>query len=201
MSDPQTELGELITNPNTRRDAVHIAVAPVFASTPLVPGQCIKLERDTINDWAIACDRQDAIGIVDPFLQNEVNQGERFWMFLLPNTITGLNYVWTHPAFEKSKFAYFVPDDIEKSKEWLMTFVKERGLWGDYNDDYAEMYRDAVTAAETFERGTGYDHLTLFGVEAHSEPIPSKFLGPCRNGVGTKNKKSKTASFFMFLLT
>ncbi len=81
---------------DARRDAVHIAVAPVVAGEDLLPG-----ERVFIDSNGVAYLGVDSIGIVDPFLMNRrVKLGEKFWLFLYPNTVTSLRHVWTHPAFK-----------------------------------------------------------------------------------------------------
>src|SRR5438105_2038127 len=90
-------LGQLIENGDRRRDAIHIAVAPVTAAERLAPGQHVGLVREGNLELVGPCD--DNIGIVDPFLTEPVESGSRFWLFLYPGTITGLRHVWTHPAF------------------------------------------------------------------------------------------------------
>jgi hypothetical protein len=77
-----------------RRDAVHVAVAPVVAGQTLLPGVTVGLDVD-----GEAVRSADPIGIVDPFRTDAVEPGERFWLLLFPNTITGLRHSWTHPAF------------------------------------------------------------------------------------------------------
>lgn len=87
-------LGHL-PGPDARRDAVHVAVAPVEAAEELQPGQHIGLIDNKAHG-----NHPSPVGVVDPFLSTVVNLGERFWLFLYPNTVTSLRHVWTHPAFK-----------------------------------------------------------------------------------------------------
>lgn len=102
--DAGPQLGQLITNGDRMRDAIHIAVAPVMASVNLRPGQPIALvQSDDGHGYSVAdAPASLAQGIVDPFLTEPVTSGQRFWMFLYPGTITGLRHVWTHPVFAKA---------------------------------------------------------------------------------------------------
>ncbi len=92
-------LGETPTE-DARRDAVHVAVAPVIAARTLQPGWHVGLDENG-QAYSPTCDRrtEETVGIVDPFLDHWVDKGERFWLWLYPNTVTSLRHCWTHPSF------------------------------------------------------------------------------------------------------
>lgn len=93
------KLGALITDGDRRRDAVHVAVAPVTAAEPLRPGQRVGFTPADQTEVVGAVEPGRAVGLVDPYLTDDVRPGQRFWLFLYPNTVTSLRHVWTHPAF------------------------------------------------------------------------------------------------------
>jgi len=100
------KLGQLATETDMR-DAIHIALAPVVAGVDLEPGQHVSLsqEREALPTGV-------TIGIVDPFLKERVLHGQRFWLFLYQNTVTGLRHSWSHPSF---KVSGVFPPEITKS--------------------------------------------------------------------------------------
>jgi hypothetical protein len=98
MSDVTTwKIGKIldILDKDAQRDAIHIAVIPVEAAMELSPGMHVGL--DGLDR---ATPLVDTIGIVDPYLDDTVLPGERFFVFLYPGTITSLRHEWTHPAIK-----------------------------------------------------------------------------------------------------
>jgi hypothetical protein len=93
MKNDGPQLGQLIDG-DAFRDAVHVAVAPVAAAQDLQPGWHVGLHE---NGTALLSNKP--IGIVDPFLTVGPKMGERFYLFLYPNTVTGMRHMWIHPAF------------------------------------------------------------------------------------------------------
>lgn len=115
MSDVQ--LGQLL--PSTAvRDAIHVAIAPVVAACELTPGQDAGMNTDGMAD-----SQATPIGIVDPFLSRNVRRGQRFYLLLYPNTVTGMRHHWLHPSFD-------LPSAIERSasETWLRDFAERIGL-------------------------------------------------------------------------
>lgn len=120
-----------------RRDAVHFAVAPVSAGAFLRAGERVKFvpgSTDIVVSWDYA--DEPAIGIIDPFLADcYVTEGDRVWLFLFPNSITGLRHEWTHPAFPAQQPQPMVQEgsSVAYSERWL------RGFADKYHGNYSEM--------------------------------------------------------------
>lgn len=81
---------------DARRDAVHIAVAPLIAACDLAPGTHVGIDD---AGYADSSSGREHIGVVDPFLEAIVKQGKRCWVFMYPNTVTSLRHVWEHKSF------------------------------------------------------------------------------------------------------
>jgi hypothetical protein len=148
MSD--TKLGGLIDE-TAQRDAIHIAVAPVVASQILSPGAHVGFIPGSTEEVAGAAPTITLIGIVDPFLKRDVLVGERFYLCLYQQTVTGMRHHWTHPAFE----AETASDAVAISRAWIEAFAAEldqtynrlmaaADLWlvdRDYTYDNSETYK------------------------------------------------------------
>lgn len=87
------QLGRLARG-DERRDAVHIAITPCEASEALKPGQHVGVDAM----GRLSARTEHKIGIVDPFLRRDVEEGQRCFLCLYPNTITSLRHEWVHPA-------------------------------------------------------------------------------------------------------
>lgn len=94
------------------RDAVHVAIAPVTAGMVLGPGNRVNIE----NGYAFQTNDTNYTGVVDPFLRVVLQKGDRFYVLMVPETITSIRHEWTHPSFDGDK---------STSMAWLADFAKE----------------------------------------------------------------------------
>ena len=134
MRGREIELGELIGDEYSyERDAVHVAVIPVVAGEKLSPGQKISpVERGSSVVKAHVSDVEamrkgfdDPVGIVDPFLDSDVEEGQKFWMLIRPGTTTPVRHDWSHPAFvDKERY--------NQAKHWMEAFAQKIGVDYDY---------------------------------------------------------------------
>lgn len=116
MSNPATlNIGKKITGQNQTKDAIHMAIAPVKAGATLTPGQHV-----TIADGLAVPAKAIGVGIVDPFLAGNVQEGDEVWLFLYPGSITGLRHEWSHPCFPAQEARM---DDKAYSERWLREYA------------------------------------------------------------------------------
>lgn len=130
MRDALETLGRSYVPLDSKRDAVHIAVAPVKPVEDMAPGTRVVFvaDGDTVN--VRAAGEAPAVGIIDPFLSGNAHKGWKCWMLLMPRSTTGLRHEYDHPAFSKP--------DAEASEEWLRSGCKR------YRMDYDELIDGAV---------------------------------------------------------
>lgn len=133
----EAKLGFLISE-TSERDAIHVAIAPVVAAENLDPGDHVGL-----NPEGKATTNSDKkLGIVDPFLTKYLQPGDRFYLVLYPNTVTGMRHHWFHPAFKLAD----VPQDISESVAFIQHVAKSAGI------EYVEL----MMAADDFVKHGTY---------------------------------------------
>lgn len=116
------QLGKIILG-EAKRDAVHIAIAPVTAFERLYSGQQVGVDRKENASKSF----EPIIGVVDPFLPEGPEEGERFFLWLQPGTITSLRHEWTHPAFTRSESV-----DKEAAMEWMKDYASRHYYYPNY---------------------------------------------------------------------
>lgn len=163
MSD--TKVGQLIDE-TALRDAIHMAIAPVISGGNYRPGEHVGF----MPDGRIGIRAEKKIGIIDPFLENGVSAGERCYIFLYPQTVTGMRHHWAHPAFGEVKVESSDPKEV--SKRWLSDLASKCGV------SYEKMM-DAVEADNYIHMGENESYKThLDGVidefHKHIETVTGK---------------------------
>lgn len=104
-ADATATLGTVHTK-NEGRDAVHLAVYQVTLGQNI--SMYDKASKLTIksNGRAYIYDEYDenqtAYGILDPFINQSLNVGDKVWLILFPGMITSLRHVWEHSYFPES---------------------------------------------------------------------------------------------------
>jgi len=111
-------IGEKVYATDAQRDAIHVAVIPLTAGDDhMRSGDSIRL---SLEDPTVALglgEYGNSIGVVDPFLDDYIKKGDRFWAFLTPGTVTGMQHKWQHPAFDDFK------EPSGESELWLRQFA------------------------------------------------------------------------------
>jgi len=141
------------------RDAVHVAVVQATAGERIWPGRPVRLNTDglaTMNAGA------PFLGIADPYIgawheygdrkEYMIDKGQRFFIFLFPNTITSLRHEWTHPVLDSP------PRVVSDAERWLRQFADRWSL------DYTQL----VAAATSRDYGEWGRYVVAQGQDLHS---------------------------------
>ena len=165
MTETIQKLGKLVIGAESR-DAIHIAVYPVVAAERLSPGEHVGILGTKVG-------RSDTpIGVVDPFLKAPVFEGDGFWLFLYPGSITSLLHVWIHPAI-----------DGDEHVQWLKGFAVEAGI----------SYEELLSAAKDY---VDHEEYLIQGGRWEGFNTPDEFWPHYEAVTGEKVEESRRGSFF-----
>ncbi len=188
--DAVATMGEILSDDAGGRDAVHVAVVSCVATAKLEPGQDIGIGEQQGRDYeALATAKH--IGRVDPFLKEAVLKGQRFWLYLYPRSITGLNHQWTHPAFPDAGAdqVYSPPSKKLASEKWMRDLAERVDI----------SYNRLLTGAEEYvadKKNNGWGEYILGGSEMEGESVPAEFWDHYETVTGIKVAPEHRGSFF-----
>lgn len=157
------KIGHVI-NEDQERDAIHVAVFPAQAAHPLRPGDHVGLRKGLASTLS-----KTFLGIVDPFLKKNLEKGEKFWIFLYPNSVTSLRHTWSHPELDSELAAakeVSKNESKEASKTWLLNYISSNCPY------YVENGSDGYDAFMS-NIADGYIHYSgsdLHSIEECNEP-------------------------------
>lgn len=120
VTDALKTLGTIITVGESR-DAIHLAVEPVVAAYTLKPGQHVGFVDKDRRVGIVG----NPLGIVDPFLTSNVEEGQVFWLIVYPRQITSLRHFWQHPAFDTPPEIDEVAQRHLTARHFITLFAKE----------------------------------------------------------------------------
>lgn len=159
LIDAQHSIGRIIKpEEESGRDAVHFALFPAVAGQDLTRANVVYMEGGVAHCFNPA---RKSVGIVDPFLMHGVKKGEKFWVFLFPNTISGLRHVWSHPDFPEVGAEGLTKEKPSKNKTLEEQCVEQAIAWmknhADKNTHLS--YVALMNAADDYLETGEYYHL------------------------------------------
>lgn len=141
-----------ILDDTAEKDAVHFAVLPVISADDyLFAGTRVRFVTGSTTHVKGVKGDASGIGVVDPFITDEIKRGDRFFILMNPNTITSLRHEWTHPALA------VVPaeDAVGKAIEWMQEFAHQHDT--DY-DALVMQAHDALISGDNITFGVDLDY-------------------------------------------
>lgn len=189
MKDAVATMGDVLPADAGGRDAVHVAVISAVAAHTLKPGQHVgfsNIKAPSGEGFAIT-DADKSLGIVDPFIKRPVRPEERFWLYIYPRTITGLNHQWSHPDLpdeaQRGDELYSPPSQKLASEKWIKDWAEPHGV----------TCRDMIAAAEAFIKHGAY---LCRGGDLEGVSVPDEFWEHFERVTGQVVKTEDKGSFF-----
>lgn len=177
MSD-NIKLGQLLDG-TEERDAIHVAIVPVIANERLKPGEKVAL---AVGSQELVYKSKFPIGIIDPFLEDVVERGQRCYLCLYPNTVTGMRHHWRHPAFSEKH-----ESDIKKDDKYIR-ILKNAAEEGDMGYNFFldclsrhaedENYYKNMGTNEAYSNITGWDEIWEAWGKVTGKPVPEDRYHP-----------------------
>lgn len=199
VRDAVATMGAILPDDVDGRDAVHVAVIAVKSAGHTWPGADVGIQL-AADGYIASRNLTPHVGIVDPFIKGDVNEGDRFWLYLYPRTITSLAHAWSHPAFPEGDKA--PKGDKAESEAWLREFVA-RGDCPPYDEtiDVLRRIANGETSGPIGEE-PDYDffrvedeYLHFNGTDAHGE-IPDEFWRHAEVVIGKPIIKGEKPTYF-----
>lgn len=152
MNNTQQRLGKLIDAPACR-DAVHVAVLPIVAAVRLAVGASVQIIDGRAHLAPKTSSQNPAVGIVDPFLDRAVYPGDKFWLYLYPNTVSDMTHQWSHPVIDKALEAVKsielpTTESARSSMTWLKGYLA--GQDGNLEDIIQQLSENTDTLCLSF---------------------------------------------------
>lgn len=157
------------------RDAVHVAVLPLRAAHPLIPGQHVGLT----SDGRASVEISDKIGIVDPYLARPLREDEKFWLFLYPRSVTTIRHMWSHPKVPNEG----KPTPLAASVAWMKVYAS---AIGSTMEEVMEKAGNYVTGREFWNERDRFE----------GESVPDKFWDHYERITGTEVDENQKSNFF-----
>jgi hypothetical protein len=201
--DAVATMGAILPDDVGGRDAVHVAVIAVKASgNRIYPGAEVGVKL-TAEGYIASPTMSPHVGIVDPFIKGAIGHGARFWLYLYPRSITGLNHSWTHPEFPDTDALPLAGGEASASERWLREFIASADC-PDYDDMINILKRIADgemsgQIGESSDDWSGYrfdgDMLHFNGFDAHGS-IPAEFWVHAEAVIGKPITKGEKPEYF-----
>ena len=153
-ADATATLGTIHTK-DEGRDAIHLGVYQVELGAAAQRGAYLSVQDGKAFP---VLKKEKAVGILDPFLHNDADMGDKVWLVLFPGMITSLRHVWEHPAFPNLPQEYKFGEDTtptkksRSSKKKATEVVKDEPIKTSFNEAEQKELEEKSNAREVIER-------------------------------------------------